>query len=279
MGAQAKEYCAPPDASSFPHFSPYPVVVSPGLRILHGSAEALHLKGITTRSARHGCGPHRRARARRPAGQELPHVQGYPRQAGHHRLRSGRMHRRDLCGARDARTGHDPRRAGRRPAHHHHRRRELSGLRRGDPGPLADGADGEAGRACRHAARRRPCDPARPVAAPVPAGVRLRRGLPRRRGRARDRRAGALARSSLRAEIQGLRRVGLRDLRWLLLSRQGSAGDRRRKHRGRGGAVPHQFRLQGHGRAPARPLPRGENPAGPPVQESQDRRHLGRRAA
>ena len=69
----------------------------------------------------------------------------------------------------------------------------------------------------------------------------------------RDRRAGALARSAVRAEVQGLRRVGLRHLRRLLLSRQGSDGDRRRQHRGRGGAVPHQFRLQGDGGAPARP--------------------------
>ena len=38
----------------------------------------------------------------------------------------------------------------RRPADHHHRCRELSGLRRGDPGPLADGADEGPGRACRH---------------------------------------------------------------------------------------------------------------------------------
>jgi hypothetical protein len=46
----------------------------------------------------------------------------------------------------DSRAGHS---AG-RSAHHHDRRRELSGLRRCDPGSLADGADAEAGRACRH---------------------------------------------------------------------------------------------------------------------------------
>ncbi len=47
-------------------------------------------------------------------------------------------------------------------------------------------------------------------------------------------------------------------------------GDRRRQHRGRGGAVPRQLRLQGHGRAPARQLPRREDPAGPAAQESED---------
>ena len=46
--------------------------------------------------------------------------------------------------------------AARRPAHHHHRRRELSGLCRRHPGPLADGADAGAGRACRHRDRHRP---------------------------------------------------------------------------------------------------------------------------
>ena len=44
-------------------------------------------------------------------------------------------------------------------------------------------------------------------------------------------------------EIQGLRRLGLRDLRRLLLPRQGGRRGRRRQHRGRGGAVPDQLRL------------------------------------
>ena len=91
----------------------------------------------------------------------------------------------------------------------------------------------------------------------------------------RHRRAGALARPAVGAEVQGLRRVGLRHLRRLLLPQQGSDRDRRRQYRGRGGAVPDQFRLQGHGRAPARRVPRREDPAGPAVQEPQDRRDLG----
>ena len=118
----------------------------------------------------------------------------------------------------------------------------------------------------------------RPRAAAVPARMRFRRRLSRRQPHHRHRRAGALARSAVGAEIQGLRRLRLRHLRRLLLSRQGSAGDRRRQHRGRGSAVPHQFREQGHGRAPARRLPRRENSPGPPVQESEDRGDLGQRA-
>ena len=46
-----------------------------------------------------------------------------------------------------------------------------------------------------------------------------------------------------RRKVQGLWRLGLRDLRRLLLPRQGSDGGRRRQYRGRGSAVPHQLRL------------------------------------
>ena len=108
--------------------------------------------------------------------------------------------------------------------------------------------------------------------------MRLGRPLSRRQHHHRNRGAGALAGVAVRTEIQGLWRLRLRDLRRLFLSRQGGAGDRRRQHRRRGGAVPHQFRLQGHRRAPARQFPRGKNPAGPPVQESEDFGDLGHRA-
>ena len=116
------------------------------------------------------------------------------------------------------------------------------------------------------------------VAPAVPARLRFRRRLSRRRADHRHRRAGALARSAVRAEVQGLRRLRLRHLRRLLLSRQGGGRDRRRQHRGRGGAVPHQFRHQGHGGAPPRQFPRGEDPAGPAVQEPEDLGDLGQRA-
>ena len=76
------------------------------------------------------------------------------------------------------------------------------------------------------------------------------------------------------AEVPGLWRLRLRHLRRLLLSQQGSAGGRRRQHRGRGSAVPHQFRLQGHRRASPRRVPRRAHPAGAPVQEPQDRSAL-----
>ena len=54
---------------------------------------------------------------------------------------------------------------------------------------------------------------------PFRLDMRFRRHLYRRRRGARDRRAGALARSAVRAEVQGLRRLRLRDLRRLLLQR------------------------------------------------------------
>ena len=78
--------------------------------------------------------------------------------------------------------------------------------------------------------------------APVPARRRLRRHLHLRRADHRHRRPGALARPAVRGEVQGLRRVGLRDLRRLLLQGQARGGGRRRQHRRRGGAVPHQLR-------------------------------------
>ncbi len=76
-------------------------------------------------------------------------------------------------------------------------------------------------------------------------------------------------------EVQGLWRVGLRDLRRILLSRQGSRRGRRRQHRGRGSAVPHQLRLAGDDRASPRSFPRRAHPAGSPVQEPQDQGDVG----
>ena len=78
-------------------------------------------------------------------------------------------------------------------------------------------------------------------------------------------------------EIQGLWRFGLRDLRRVLLSRQGSHRGRRRQHRGRGSAVPHQLCLAGDGRASPRSFPRRAHSAGPPVQASQDQGGVGLR--
>ena len=88
-------------------------------------------------------------------------------------------------------------------------------------------------------------------------------------------RAGALARHPVGGGVQGPRRVGVRHLRWLLLQGQGGGRRRRRQHRGRGGDLPHELRQARHHRAPARPLPRREDPAGSPVQEPQDRGRLG----
>ena len=100
---------------------------------------------------------------------------------------------------------------------------------------------------------------------------RLRRHLHLRRPDHRHRRTGALARPAVRGEIQGIRRVGLRHLRRLLLQGQEGGGGRRRQYRRRGGAVPDQLRREGHGRASARQFSRREDHAGAPVQEPQDR--------
>ena len=68
----------------------------------------------------------------------------------HPRLRPRRAQCRDLWRARrdeaDPRPGHPAR----RPVDDHHRCRELSRLRGRHPGSVADGADAETGRTCRH---------------------------------------------------------------------------------------------------------------------------------
>ena len=107
-----------------------------------------------------------------------------------------------------------------------------------------------------------------------------RRRLPGRRRRARDRRAGALARSSLRAEVQGL--SASRPARPATAS---SIAARRSFVIGGGNTAVEEalfltnFAAQGHGRASARSFPRREDPAGSPVQESEDRGDLGHGAA
>ena len=75
------------------------------------------------------------------------------------------------------------------------------------------------------------------------------------------------------------RRLHLRDLRRLLLPRAAHRRRRWRRLRDRGGAVPHEVRVEGHGRAPARRAARVEDHAGPRVREPEDRvpLELGRR--
>ncbi len=67
----------------------------------------------------------------------------------------------------------------------------------------------------------------------------------------RDRRHGQVAGPAHRGDLPRRRRVGLRDLRRLLLPRQGRGRGRRRQHRRRGGALPHASRLEGDPRSTA----------------------------
>ena len=66
--------------------------------------------------------------------------------------------------------------------------------------------------------------------------------------------------------VPPVRRVGLRDLRRLLLPRQAGRGGRRRQHRGRGGALSEPDGEQRDPDPPPRPAARREGPAGPPVR-------------
>ena len=206
---------------------------------------------------------------------ETGHEQSQTRACADPGLGPRGLHRRHLCRARHAEARADPGRPARRPAHHHHRRRELSGLRRCHPGPLAHGADAGPGRARRHRNHHGPHLEGGPEGAPDPPRRRFRRSLHLRHADHLHRRPGALARHRLGADLQGLRRLRLRHLRRLLLQEQGSGRRRRRQHRGRGSDLPDQFRQARHRRSPPRSFPRREDPAGAPVQEPQDRSDLG----
>ena len=84
------------------------------------------------------------------------------------------------------------------------------------------------------------------------------------------------------SQFQGFRRLGLRHLRRLLLSRQEGRGGRRRQHRRGGSPVPHQFRRQGDpDPSPRLPARRQDQPDAPGRQQ-EDRhplRHRDRRSA
>ena len=98
-----------------------------------------------------------------------------------------------------------------------------------------------------------------------------RRRVPRAR---RDRRHGrqrALARARVRAAHPGPRRLGLRDLRRLVLQGQADRRRRRRRHRLRGGAVPDALRHEGHARQPPRRVPRVADHGQPRAREREDR--------
>ncbi len=181
----------------------------------------------------------------------VPHLQSLasdvrpsPCPLRHHRFRPRRLHRRHLCRPGAAGSGADRGHPAGRPADHHHRCGELSGLRRRDPGTLADGPDAGPGRACGDRTDQRRRAERGPVAAAVPPEAGFRRRNPRRDPDHRHRRPGQVAGPAVRAKVPGLRRVGLRHLRRLLLPRQDRSGGGRRQYGGGGGPVPHQLRRQ-----------------------------------
>ena len=88
--------------------------------------------------------------------------------------------------------------------------------------------------------------------------------LPRRRARSsRPAPRPSCSASPSEKRAHGLRRLGLRHLRRLLLQGQGRGRGRRRRHRDGGGELPHQVRHQGHRRPPPRRAARLEDHAGP----------------
>ena len=129
-----------------------------------------------------------------------------------------------------------------RPADDDHRRRQLAGRRGRRPGPRSDGALPAARRALRHRDRVRPHPHGRSSGRAAVAPGRRQRRVHVRRADHRHRRVGAVPRPAVGADVHGQGRVGVRDLRRLLLQGAGRRGRRRRQHRGRGSAVPVEHR-------------------------------------
>ena len=90
-----------------------------------------------------------------------------------------------------------------------------------------------------------------------------RRRIHLRRAHHRDRRLGALSRPRFGNRIPRTRRIRLRDLRRLLLSRSGRRRRRRRQYRGRGSDLPDEHRLARDPDPSPRQAARGGDPAGP----------------
>ena len=146
------------------------------------------------------------------------------------------------------------------------------GLRRGDPGPLADGADGgrrpriAAPSCCSTSSPRSTCRRGRSGPGSTAAHLYLADALIVATG-AQARWLGLRQRAALLRR----RRLGLRDLRRVLLSRQAGGDRRRRQHRGRGGALSGADVREGDADPPPRQPARREGHAGAPVRAPEDR--------
>ncbi len=128
---------------------------------------------------------------------------------------------------------------------------------------------------CRHPHRPRHHHRGRFLPPALSLRRRFRGPVPRRCGRHRHRRPGALAGTALRARLAGRRRLGLRHLRRLLLPRQASRRDRRRQYGGRGSALPDPSRQPCHADPPPRLAAGREDPAGPAVRQPENLGDLG----
>ena len=164
----------------------------------------------------------------------------------------------------------DHRHRARGSAHDHHRGRQLARRCARPAGPGAHGAHEGARRTLQHRDRQRPHPHRGLLEAPVHAERRLRQ-LHLRCADHRHRRLGQVSRHSLRREVSRPRRFRLRHLRWLLLQGTSRRGRRRRQHRRGRGALSIQSRQPRDGRASARQVSRGKDPAGPAVRAGKDR--------
>ena len=228
--------------------------------------------------------PPDRLRHAEPQGQSRDRAVHHRPRPRHRRLRSGRLHRRDLRRPRrPGAPGH--RRLGHRRwrADEHHRGGELPRLPRRHPGPRAHGEPAEAGREV----RRRGAVGRRDLARPRPATSRPSttgggETFQRARRHPGHRLRVPRARPGRREAPVRPRRLLVRHVRRVLLPRPGHRRGRRRRLRRRGGHVPHPVRQARHDGAPPRPAARLQDHGRPRRERPEDRVRVeqrGRRAS
>ena len=142
---------------------------------------------------------------------------------------------------------------------------------------MADGADATASRARRHQSHSRHDHRDRPRTPAIRRQGQFGGFLCRRDRDPCHRCAGPLARYPERGSLPRVRRFSLRDLRRVLLPRQGRRGRRRRQYSGRGGNLSDEPRAAGHSDPSPRRAQSRKDPAGEAVPQSEDRHHLGQR--
>src|ERR1035438_5139116 len=199
-------------------------------------------------------------------------VENFPGfQIGTRRIRPGGSDRGDLRLAREPRAARRRGNPARWSAHDDDRRRKLPRLSAWHSGPRAHGRHARAGRTLRYRDRRRHGRGRRRGEAALRADPRVGWKNHRRLRHRRLRGVGEIPRAREREAAPGLRRFGVRHVRWLFLPWQGSRRRGRWRHGNGGSHLPHEVLLEGVSRPPTKRVPRFEDHGAARASESEDR--------